>query len=771
MITYLKLTNFRRHAETELHFSESDQVVLVSGNNGAGKSTIFEAVQYALYGEGRNGRANIERLVRKGGELEGLEVEIRFEIAGVSYTVRRRRDSKLSSAILLANDIPLMEGAREVTAEVAKILGMDSRGFRLATYAQQRELDGLASMRPADRGQMLSRLLRLDVVSRAKETARGEFRQRREVLRAIGTAAGVVETETALLEVRAELETVGKGLDAARDQVAILDAEIAAGGATEEAYQAAKAGQVRLEALVSAAETEVARARAEMESIVVPENKPAPGRGLEDLQRESTEVERSIAEGEAANKQLERLRIVRGEIARCDERLKEIDDLLTTKDGADLDSLQVAATMASEEAGELVRRRGELRDAYVATKERLEVARRTLEEVSELGAECQKCKQSIPEDHRERHIEEAASEVERLESAYSTIVREGEEVGALAKAAEAKAKTAESLVREKINALEEERRLEAERSELLRRRDVYLDQTGRLQEQGSDLKSLYTRRAEILVETNLAMEAREAAMLRRGRLEQRQQAERTLASAVARRDAHRVALAEGSVSLDLEEAHDQIQKLADARRVEAEVAAELQATLARLDERGGTLERELTRLKKEEERRGEVDHEAQVALYASQALERVETLWAQQIRPSLEGTVSELVARLSDNRFDAVQFSPDYEVSVRDRGVVRPISELSGGEIDLVALAVRLGLASVVSERHGAGGAGFLILDECFGSQDPDRRISIMNALRGLKQTHGQIFLISHVGGLEDSADAVIEVGLDEEANAVAVRT
>jgi len=137
MITYLKLTNFRRHAETELHFSESDQAVLVSGNNGAGKSTIFEAVQYALYGEGRNGRANIERLIRKGGELEGLEVEIRFEMAGVSYTVRRRRDSKLSSAILLANDIPLMEGAREVTAEVAKILGMDSRGFRLATYAQQ----------------------------------------------------------------------------------------------------------------------------------------------------------------------------------------------------------------------------------------------------------------------------------------------------------------------------------------------------------------------------------------------------------------------------------------------------------------------------------------------------------------------------------------------------------------------------------------------------------------------------------------------------------
>ena len=89
---------------------------------------------------------------------------------------------------------------------------------------------------------------------------------------------------------------------------------------------------------------------------------------------------------------------------------------------------------------------------------------------------------------------------------------------------------------------------------------------------------------------------------------------------------------------------------------------------------------------------------------------------------------------------------------------------------ELVDRAVRLGLASVVTERHGAGGAGFLILDECFGSQDPARRGSILNALRGLKQTPGQIFLISHVGGLEDAAGAVIEVDLDDEANAVAVR-
>jgi exonuclease SbcC len=102
---------------------------------------------------------------------------------------------------------------------------------------------------------------------------------------------------------------------------------------------------------------------------------------------------------------------------------------------------------------------------------------------------------------------------------------------------------------------------------------------------------------------------------------------------------------------------------------------------------------------------------------------------------------------------------------------MRQISDLSGGEIDLISLAVRLGLSSVVSERHGSGGIGFLILDECFGSQDTGRRTSIMNALRNLKSSHGQIFLISHVGGLEDSADAVVDVEVDELNHSVVTKS
>jgi exonuclease SbcC len=770
MISYLRLTNFRRHVDTELHFEKGDQVVLVAGSNGVGKSTIFEAVLYALYGESRNGRSNIERVVRKGGELEGLEVEIRFDVAGVAYEVRRRRDSKLTSAILFANEIAIVEGAREVTAEVSKILGMDSRGFKLATYAQQRELDGLASMRPADRGQMLSRLLRLDIITRAKELARAEFRQRRDVIKALGTANSTVDIESGLLLVREEMGGLTKALEAAREQLAVLDAEIAAGGEFETAYQAAKAHLARLDALAQAAGKEVERARQEIEAVVVPEPIGAPTRSTEELHAESVEVERGIAEGEARNRQLDQVKVVRGEVLRCEERLDEIDSALKSSQRVDLEGLQSELARRQHELETTNGRRSTLRENFAAARERVEAKERDLLAAKNLDGECRTCGQTITPEHQADYLAELSAQLESLRGEQEAIHAEGLIAKADTERLELEVRTMESAVREAIKELERSGRLAAERGEVVRRRDVYLGQLERMSGEGSDLKALYTRRAEIMVELNLATKSREVELLRTARLEQRVALERNLAAAISRAEQHEQARKDSEMSVDLELAHQRVEAQIEARRAEAEIASDLQASLAVCAERERGLVREFERVRAEEQRRAELDGQAQVSMYASQVLERVESTWAQQLRPALEGTVSELVSRLSDGRFDAVQFDSEYNVSVRDRGVMRQITDLSGGEIDLVALAVRLGLASVVTERHGSGGAGFLILDECFGSQDPNRRLSILNALRGLKQTHGQIFLISHVGGLEDAADAVIEVEIDDEANAVAVR-
>ena len=156
MIKSLRLANFRRHADLELRFDETGQIILIAGSNGTGKTTILEAIIYALYGEGRHGRRNLDSLLRRGAELEGMEVEMVFTVGEDSYRVLRRRDGRASTAVLYANDHPLVEGQREVSEEVTRVLGMDAAGFRVATIAQQKDLDGLASLTPSVRGRTVS---------------------------------------------------------------------------------------------------------------------------------------------------------------------------------------------------------------------------------------------------------------------------------------------------------------------------------------------------------------------------------------------------------------------------------------------------------------------------------------------------------------------------------------------------------------------------------------------------------------------------------------
>jgi DNA repair exonuclease SbcCD ATPase subunit len=155
--------------------------------------------------------------------------------------------------------------------------------------------------------------------------------------------------------------------------------------------------------------------------------------------------------------------------------------------------------------------------------------------------------------------------------------------------------------------------------------------------------------------------------------------------------------------------------------------------------------------------------DARVAAHAKALLWDCHDTLSSGLRPALESTIAQMVARLSDGRFSEVQVSDDYEVKVRDHTAWRNLSELSGGEQDLVALAVRLALSVVVSERAMGAAPSLLVLDEVFGSQDGLRRETIMSSLRDLRSRWSQVWLISHVGGLAEVADRVVELAVVDD--------
>ena len=131
-------------------------------------------------------------------------------------------------------------------------------------------------------------------------------------------------------------------------------------------------------------------------------------------------------------------------------------------------------------------------------------------------------------------------------------------------------------------------------------------------------------------------------------------------------------------------------------------------------------------------------------------------------RPMLEVEASNLVRDLTDGRYERMEFDENYRVRLLDRfDDSYAIERFSGGESDVASVSARVALSRIVASR-GGNTLGFLVLDEIFGSLDAGRRNNVLLALERLKRSFGQIFVISHVAEVQDSA-LVDEVWMLEE--------
>jgi exonuclease SbcC len=141
-------------------------------------------------------------------------------------------------------------------------------------------------------------------------------------------------------------------------------------------------------------------------------------------------------------------------------------------------------------------------------------------------------------------------------------------------------------------------------------------------------------------------------------------------------------------------------------------------------------------------------------------------------RPMLEVEASDLVRELTDGRYERMEFDDNYRVKLLDRfDDSYSIERFSGGESDVASLCARVALSRIVASR-GGNTLGFLVLDEVFGSLDAGRRNNVLLALERLKRSFGQIFIISHVAEVQESAlvDEVWMLEVDEESKSTVRR-
>jgi exonuclease SbcC len=103
ILKHIKLTNFRQYPRLELEFKNG--ITGIVGRNGAGKSTILEAISWCLFGNraARTGKEGIKRQTASPADPCGVELE--FVLGNTSYCLTRsligksnRSEASLSQA-------------------------------------------------------------------------------------------------------------------------------------------------------------------------------------------------------------------------------------------------------------------------------------------------------------------------------------------------------------------------------------------------------------------------------------------------------------------------------------------------------------------------------------------------------------------------------------------------------------------------------------------------------------------------------------------------
>ena len=162
MLSNLRLKNFKVFKDQEIDFREGTTAVV--GPNGSGKTTILEAIEFALFKRVTRKEKTLksaEELIRHGDKKSKVELEFIAPINRRKYRVIREIMIGKTTADLFEDGRheTVVSGVTRVDEEIEKLLGMDRHTFSVLTYVRQGEIDRLSRLSPSKRKPDLLRMM------------------------------------------------------------------------------------------------------------------------------------------------------------------------------------------------------------------------------------------------------------------------------------------------------------------------------------------------------------------------------------------------------------------------------------------------------------------------------------------------------------------------------------------------------------------------------------------------------------------------------------
>ena len=812
----LQLTAFGPYAgQIELDFSAfgGSGLFLIGGDTGSGKTALFDAITFALYGEttGENRKTTMLRSDFAEPTAETC-VELQFTHRGRSYTVRRwpeqQRAAKRGSGVvkcppkaeLLREPEEPVSGAVAVTNAVTQLLGIDAKQFAQVSMLAQNDFTRLLNAPSAERAAILRQIFdtsdhqRLGQAAVQEATKAAEACSRLEDtlllhLSSLQADPAVPETAAALAKMQTEQEVFAtdKALaladsllrqdaqtaDRQNEIIHSLEEKLARGNAGVKLAEQQAAHRRQLEELQAEADrTAEVQTKSEAEQDELQKRMAALKQNIADTEKQRDSLGRTDTEQVKLQHQIE---LAQSLTVTCERLLKELEQ--EAEQRADAEKKQAAYAAAQEKLDEA-------ENEYISMQRQLNANRAgLLAQELHAGSPCPVCGSrqhpkiaELPKNHvTEKQLEQreksltaqrratadasraAGEAVTRVEELRTNIVREADEFFAKRGARYTGRPAAE---------LDNPALYEALSTQQTSLDDGLLGlhkQLNRYKKETEQLDAVL-HRLDILNQQMSVLEKQSFAAVRR---------------ATNAKAGHAAALA-------------RVQQMQETlpKRYDPETMNKLMAALQRLqNDRADAIA-----LRDAAVQRQNANRAAQQGLQTTrkkwETAREKRTMWdnlSKTINGNLAGKIklpfeqyvqafyfdgvveaaNLRFTRMTDGQYKLLRRKSeslsgktalDLDVFDAYTGKTRPVGSLSGGESFMAALSMALGISDTIQQNAGGVTIETLFIDEGFGSLDADSLEKAVDTLAGLAGGNKLIGVISHVEALQDRLTRQIRV-------------
>ena len=352
---------------------------LITGDTGAGKTTIFDAITFALYGEASGEIRKGEMFRSKYAKPEVRTfVELTFTYRGKDYTVKRNPEylrpkdrgqgmttEKANAELIFPDERQPVTKSTEVTKAVTQLLGLDQRQFRQIAMIAQGDFQKLLLAGTADRSEIFRKMFHTEIYqelqNRLRDAAKARWKTYDEKKRSISQyLEGIVCPEDAVFqkelaklkkekfdgEVMRGMELLALCIEMDQERLSRLEEERSALG-TQMEQQNRLLGKVKES---RKRQEEKAQKEKELEELIPEEAEKR--QKSEQADREASVCKELEAQIRTGQESLELLRKMKQEKEELLERRKELQTAAEEKEGLRTEQEQAKAQITEQKEQE-----------------------------------------------------------------------------------------------------------------------------------------------------------------------------------------------------------------------------------------------------------------------------------------------------------------------------------------------------------------------------------------------------------------------------------